>query len=215
MPKKKLDSETKEKLKAFLERNVEAIIEAEIKTFKETEVSTHSPRVYIVTTLTMGLAGLNINSGRRPDEIIKSVVADYKLKERFNIPEDMIEIYNEHGSQVAAILSFLPGLMFTGSMEDSAPPDEQMLIKQLTNGTIRIEEVKSSPKYVHYRHLVSDVINVQVNTPFEDRMFVYKVIEHNDEVLDMPLFHTLDFRNKEEKNTGNMTNIKNLIEVEG
>ncbi len=214
MAKKKLETEQAEKLKAFLEKNVDSIVEAEVKTFRETDVSTHNPRVYIVTTMTIGLAGLNIPQGKSPDRVIKEVVEDYKTKERQNLTEEMVELYDMYGSHVAAILSFLPGNMFTGNLEN-ASKEEQDIMDKISDGRVRIEDIRINPEYSQFKHLISDVINIQINTFYSDKMLVYKVIEHNDEVLDMPLVHEIDFRDKDSGSGGAMRNVSKLIEVEG
>lgn len=211
--KKKITEEQRERLIDFLDQNTKAIIEAELQTYKEVEVSAHLSRMYIFTTLTMGIVELDF-AGNRPDQVIHSVVERFKTEEYNTLSDDMKEIHHEHGSQLIALLLFLPATMLV--IKDKKHPgfteEDKEIYNLMETGNISPERVRNDPKYSKWKHLATDIINVQLESFYKNSIDIYKVIEHKDEVLDLPLFEKINTADTDGR--GRLSNLKNLIEIE-
>lgn len=205
--KRKLDSIQKEHLGDFLRESIKAIIEAELKTYQETEVSAHTARIYLFSNWTMAIVQPNLE-GPGFIRILKQVIAEFKKDERPQISPENLRQYDEEGSVITAILFFAPSRMITADKD--AKLNAQIKI-EIDNGTFSPGKFFKDPDNAKY---VSDVISIQVDTFYEHVSYAYKVVAHNDEVLDMPLAFETNLSNLDEESGGPMTEIKNLIEVE-
>jgi hypothetical protein len=194
MNKLKLHPTDKERLTDFLTKNTLAIRNAELQTYRETPVSTHGARVYIFTTHTMGIADLQIGSEEGIHRVIPQMLAEFKANERVTMTkqDDDTESVKHYmrlgGSKVTALLFFLPSMALKIQI-DKVHELPQVLQDKFNNDTL-------SPSYIRedvelnktYGHLVEDVLNVHYISYYADEGRIYKIVSHNDEVIDMPEF---------------------------
>jgi hypothetical protein len=205
--KKKLNDTQRTGLRKFLETSKEAVIEAELNTYRETNVSDHTPRLYIFTTFTMGIAELRPRGAGDMYNSIADAIRQFKQQELGALDGEAKELHISHGSFVVGLLSFFPGRMLNVNDEylKTLDPEVQTKVK---NGKMSPSKFAS----IYGKDKIEDVINIQFNSFYENEMQLYKVIEHNDEVLDMTFITTENL--DKGTNGGSMIKVKELIEVE-
>jgi hypothetical protein len=214
MAKRKLDDDTRQLLQEFLIANTDAIIDAELQTYKETNVSEHTGRMYIFTTFTMGLAQINAKPDNMSSfEFMRHVVNQFKRNEKERLDDEARMMYDVNGSNITAILTFLPSRMFKipKAKMDEIDPD---FLRKLQSGELDLGELKLRGDFDKYKEFVHDVISVQYHSFYKNGLTVYRVVEHNDVIIDLPVVETLDFDKGPEDNGGDLLKMRTLIEVE-
>ena len=213
--KRLLEGDAKEHLKNFLEKNREAIITAETETYKEGGAD-QPVRVYMFTPYSMAIA--QANGSPNPFELISKIVEDFKQQEPSKMGEDQLPFFEEYGSQIVAILAFLPSTMVKIHKDDlSGLPMELML--KIMSGKLRNEDFEAYPDFKErFKKFYSpNILNAHFTSFYKNESRIFNIIEHNQEVLDMPLVEVLDYdeiERKGEKINGNLFRLKELIEVE-
>lgn len=215
--KKKFENNIRESIQAFLEKNCNAIIEAEVQTYKDTPVSTHSARVYIFTTHTMGIADISV-SNNTIDELLDHVIKEFKISEYEKIREneDLMQNYKFlGGSFITGLILFLPsnGLEVNINRLDELPIE---LREKARTQSISVSDIIKDNRFKDkYRHLVQDVLSVHFVSFYCDRGKLFRIVTHNDEVLDMPLMTQFGYEGDEAKlGKCNLSDLSKLIEVE-
>lgn len=220
MEKKILDVRQKKYLEEFLEKNVRAIIDAEIQTYKDTPYSSHAPRVYIFTTYTMGIIGVSdLNEQNDIQNTLMEIIQEYKCNEDFRLRDDP-EIYEKYrlgdGSHVTALLCFIPSTTININFNELEKlPIE--LREKAKNKTINPSDLVGEDGIFkeEYKYLIGDVITMHYSSFYTQKGYIYRVIHHNDEVLDMPLQVAFG-QGSEGHIEGNpdVLGLNNLIEIE-
>ena len=214
MGKRKLTPEYRNATIGFLEKNTKAIIKAEIETYKETEVSKHGPRAYLFTMHAMGVVDMNWSNKIRPKTIFKEVIRQFKAGIPDKMSEDMLENHDTFGSHISAILCFLPSTALKVDLTKLHELPAE-LRDRLDNNTLAVEHIVQDSRYSEtYKHLISKAINIHYINFYNSRAEIYSVVEHNDEVLDMPFLASVSLGDQSVKSAGEILELEDLIEIE-
>lgn len=217
--KKKLGDQSKAELKEFLDKNTAAIINAEIETYREMPISTHTSRMYVFTTLSMGVADIMSFNPEEVDLSLREVVREFKVHEKMKIREieEAYEAYQKMGgSYVSALVCFMPSKALHVDLKNLEQLPED-LREKAKDKTISPDDILDHEKYKDYHHLVDHVLTVNYTSFYTTRGTVYKMIGHNDEVIDMPVYFQFGENSTiaPEKEEGGLTPIlQRLIEIE-
>lgn len=210
--KLQLKDSQKETLEKFLTPNVEAIIQSELDTYKTTGPKSQNPRVYIFSTFSVGIAELK-SSNSLTKHVIQMAIDQFQDTEMTRLPEEHMEHYERAGnrSHITAILVFGVASALTMTREEA---EEKGIATSIINGEASVHEIIEK-----FAHLAKDVLTIQYTSPFHDYIRTYQFIEHDGEVLDIPLLKELDIREelthaKEGEIGGDMLTLSDLLQVE-
>jgi hypothetical protein len=203
-----------EKIRKFIKETSDVMIKAELDTLMETKLSDLECRIYMFTPFSVGIATTNFPENIRPIDVYKNVISEFKKRERDSLSDVGKNIYDENGgaSPITALLSFLPSKAVK-IHKDDMPSLEPELQAAITNNTMTPELMETFDNG-KYKHKVQTVLQIQLDTFFENKVTIYEIVEHDDEALDVKLIHTLDLNGVEQKGYGALNHIHNLIEVE-
>jgi hypothetical protein len=157
---------------------IEKLIKAELKTYKESPIDEHQTRVYIVTTVSLGVLKF-VEPCRNSQEVVTRIrhnVAEHHRLEEKSVPEEIRDEI-DFPSKVRAIVMFMPAtaVAVTGKQIIDAGYDLHNLPPDFRESKVYKE---------NSFHSISIHIFSYCNTP---DMKTYKIVDHNNEVLDIYL----------------------------